>query len=46
MEGPAQVNTMDDFAFYLPNSGVGKGVFLTPQNLILTSYLHRCLANG
>ena len=28
MEGPAQVNTMDDFAFYLPNSGVWKGVLI------------------
>ena len=25
MEGPAQVNTEDDFAFCLPNSGVCKG---------------------
>ena len=37
MEGPAQVNTEDDFAFCLPNSGVYKGAISRHKNLTFAS---------
>lgn len=37
MEGPAQVNTEDDFAFCLPNSGVYKGAIYATKSLTFAS---------
>jgi hypothetical protein len=44
-EGPAQVKILNDFAFYLPNSGVWMGVISRHNNLIFNLSSSSVIAN-